>query len=178
MDDKQKDTAAVGTAGAGVGFLVGGPVGAAIGGVLGGIAGSYEEKHQKIIRETHYTLYEQTTDNAKHHVDHIDPDGAEEGSPQNVLDGVSGRPDIIVTDPPTKNLVIEVETWKGICDDRAHALKQFEDFRVRGYKRVLVVPEDDIEETVEWVDECESNGKIQGPELLVASPNRLKGFME
>lgn len=177
MDDKEKETVTGATVGGGIGFLVGGPIGAIAGGVLGSAIGSYEEKHEKIVRETHYTLAEQTSSVAKLYVDHIDPDGAEPGNTQNVLDGVNGKPDIIVTDPVTKNLIIEVETWKGILDDQQHALEQLEDFRKRGYKRLLVVPEEDIPETIEWVGDHERSDAIRGPELLVASPKRLEGFL-
>ena len=88
------------------------------------------------------------------------------------------EPDIIVTDPPTKNLIIEVETWKGIKDDEQHCLDQLSEFRTSGYKRMLVVPEAEIEETIDWVAEHEASSDINGPELMVASPNRLEGFLD
>lgn len=43
---------------------------------------------------------------------------------------------------------------------------------------MLVIPEAEIEETVGWVAEHEASGDINGPELMVASPNRLKGFLD
>ena len=177
MDDKQKEQATTGGLGMGVGFLLGGPAGAAVGGVLGGIVGGYEKKHEKITREAFYMLADQTSASAKLYVDHIDPDGAEDGNTTGVVKGVEGKPDIIVSDPPTKNLIIEAETWKGIQDDQQHVLKQLEDFRARGYQRILVVPEKEIEQILEWVNEKEEVGEINGPELMVASARRLEGFL-
>jgi len=174
VDEKSKDTVTGAGLGAAVGGLIGGPPGALVGGVVGGAFGSHEEKHQELIRQTHYTLVEQTSPNAKHYVDHIDPENSEAGNTQNVLDGVSGKPDIIVTDPGNMNLVIEVETWEGIQNDPQHALEQLEDFRKRGYQRLLVAPEEEMDEIVGWVDRHESKNNIQGPELTIASPARLK----
>ena len=174
MDEKNKETLAGAGLGATVGGLMGGPPGAFIGGLIGGAFGSHEERHQEVIRQTHYTLLEQTSENATHYVDHIDPDGSEPGNTQNVLDGVNGKPDLIVTDPGNMNLIIEAETWPGIQDDEQHALEQLEDFRKRGYKRLLVAPEEDIEEVTEWVETQEQKGNISGPELTIASPTRLK----
>ncbi len=174
MDDHDKETLTGAGIGALVGGVLGGPVGATVGGALGGAFGSHEEKHQAVLRETHSTLLEQTSHSAKLYIDHINPDGAEPGNTQNVLEGVDGKPDLIVTDPHTKNLIVEVETWEGIQDDPEHALNQLEDFRKQGYKRLLVVPEDEIESVYGWVDDHEQRGNIEGPELTIASPNRLE----
>jgi hypothetical protein len=174
MDEKNKDTLAGAGLGITVGGLLGGPPGAVIGGLVGGAFGSHEERHQELIRQTHYTLSEQTSENATHYVDHIDPDGCEPGNTQNVLDGVDGKPDLIVTDPGNMNLIIEAETWNGIQNDQQHALEQLEDFRKRGYKRLLVTPEEDIEQVTEWVENQEQKGNIGGPELTIASPAPLK----
>lgn len=174
MDNKDKETLTGAGLGATVGGLIGGPPGAVVGGVLGGAFGSQEEKHQEIIRKTHYSLLEQTSDSAKHHVDHINPDGAEPGNTQNVLKGVDGKPDLIVTDPRNMNLIVEVETWKGIQDDPQHALSQLEDFRKQGYERLLVTPEEEIKETVGWVEEHIDKGDIQGTKPTIASPTRLE----
>lgn len=174
MDKKDKDTLTGAGVGATVGGLIGGPPGAVVGGVLGGAFGSQEEKHQELIRKTHYNLLEQTSDSATHHVDHINPDGAEPGNTQNVLKGVNGKPDLIVTDPGNMNLIVEAETWKGIQDDPQHALSQLEDFRKQGYERLLVTPEEEIDEVVEWVKKHRDEGNIQGTEPTIGSPARLK----
>lgn len=174
MDDKNKDTLAGAGFGATVGGLIGGPPGAIVGGVLGGAFGSQEEKHKELIRQTHYNLLDQTSSSAKHHVDHIDPDGSEPGNTQNVLDGVEGKPDLVVTDPGNMNLIIEVETWKGIQDDPQHALSQLEDFRKRGYERLLVAPENEMDKIVEWVEKHLQEDNIEGTKPTIASPARLE----
>lgn len=178
MDDKQKDQVAGAGAGGAVGMVLGGPPGAVVGSAIGAALSGHEEKHKAVLRESFYELEPQTSDRAKLYADHIDPDGAKEGSPEGIVSGVDGRPDIVVLDPLTKNLIIEVETWEGIQNDQQHVLKQLEDFRARGYQRVMVVPEEEIEDVAQWVEQKEDVGTIDGPELTVASPNRLENFLE
>jgi hypothetical protein len=173
MDEHSKDTLTGAGMGAVLGGVIGGPPGAAVGGVLGGVFGSHEEKHNALLRETHDILGDATTDTAKLYVDHIDPTGAQPGNTQNVLDGINGKPDLIVTDPGNMNFIVEVETWDGIQDDPQHALKQLEDFRKPGYRRVLVAPENELESVAEWVETRIEEGRINGSEPTIASPQRL-----
>jgi hypothetical protein len=177
MDDKDKDQVAGAGVGGAAGLLIGGPVGGLVGSAIGAALSGHEEKHEAVLRESFYEFKEQSSDRAKLYADHIDPDGAKDGNTAGVVSGVEGRPDIVVIDPLTKHLVVEVETWEGIRNDEKHALKQLADFRAQAYQRVLIVPEEDIGDVMEWVEKNEEAGKIKGPELNLASPARLEGYL-
>ena len=174
MDEKKKDGLTGAAAGAAVG-AIGGPIGATLGALAGYAFGSDESAHKETTRKTFYALKEAAPE-ANIYVDHVDPDG-HAGSTRGAIDGLSHHPDIVLTGPPGRpNLIIEVETANGIGDDAEHAISQIEEFRVQGYKRVLVVPEKQLEDVFEWVEECEDQGLITG-NLTLASPERVSKLL-
>jgi hypothetical protein len=176
MDDKKKDQLGGGTIGGVIGGLIGGPAGAAGGAALGGMIFGSESDHKDVLRNAFYEVKETTSGNAKLYVDHISPTGAEPTSPRGVIDDVDGTPDLISIDSTSANLIVEAETIEGIADDEEHALKQLRDFRTTGFKRVLVVSEDELETAVEWVEEHEERGNIEGS-LTVSSPKWISNAL-
>lgn len=172
MDDKSKDQLGGGAIGGALGAAAGGPAGAVVGATVGGWLFGRESDHNDTLRKTFSAVEEATSDSAHLYVSHIDPDGAETTSPQGVIDDVEGEPDIISIDSTSANLIVEVETMKAIADNGDHALGQLNDYRTSGFKRVLVVPEDEIEAAVEWVERHEDRGALKGS-ITVASPKRI-----
>lgn len=171
MDEKQKDSLASAAGGAALGGAVGGPLGATLGALAGYALGSDETTHNGTLRKTYYTLKE-SAPGANIYVDHINPDG-QAGGTQGVIDSLSHHPDLVFNSlPGYPNLIVEVETAGGIKDDPDHAVSQIEEFRVQGYKRVLVVPERELKDIYEWVEECENRGIITS-EVTLASPKRV-----
>lgn len=169
MDDNTKDTLTGGGLGAVIGGLAGGPVGATMGGAIGALIGSSERKHNKALREAYYQIHDATDGEATYYVDHIDPKGAESSGTQNVIDGISGAPDIICIAQRYSNIVVEVETNEAIEDNSSHVIQQLNDFQTKGFKRVLVVPKSEVEDFKEWCEIHEQNGDIEQEVLLSTS---------
>jgi len=172
MDDKSKNQLGGGAIGGTLGAAVGGPAGAVVGATLGGWLFGQESNHNDTLRKTFTALKEATSDDAHLYVSHIDPDGAESTSPQGVIEGVTGEPDIISIDSTTANLIVEVETMEAIAENGSHTLDQLQDYRTSGFKRVLAVPEDEVEAAVEWVAAHEDRGALEGS-TTIASPKRI-----
>jgi hypothetical protein len=61
---------------------------------------------------------------------------------------------------------------EAIAENGSHALNQLQDYRTSGFKRVLVVPEDEIDAAIEWVEAHEDRGSLEGS-ITVASPKRI-----
>lgn len=176
MDDKSKDQLGGGAIGGALGAAAGGPAGAVVGATIGGWLFGRESDHNDTLRKTFSAVMEATSDDAHLYVSHIDPGGAEPTSPQGVIDGVNGEPDIISIDSTSANLIVEVETMEAIAENGSHALGQLQDYRTSGFKRVLVVPEDEVEAAVEWVEAHEERGTLEGS-ITVASPKRLANVL-
>ncbi|WP_135855207.1 hypothetical protein [Halorussus salinus] len=177
MDDKKKEQLSGGAIGGVIEGLIAGPAGAAGGATLGSLLFGSESDHKDVLRDTFYEVKEATSESANLYVHHIDPSGAEASSPEGIIDNVDGIPDLISIDSTSSNLIVEAETMEGIADDEQHALKQLRDFRTRGFKRVLVVPEDEIDLAVEWVEEHEERGNIEGS-LTLSSPERINNVLQ
>ena len=176
MDDKSKNQLGGGAIGGALGAAAGGPAGAVVGATIGGWLFGRESDHNDTLRKTFSAVKESTSDDAHLYVSHIDPAGAESTSPQGVIDGVNGEPDLISIDSTSANLIVEVETMKAIAENGSHALDQLQDYRTSGFKRVLVVPEDEIEAAVEWVEAHEDQGTLEGS-ITVASPERIANVL-
>lgn len=176
VDEKTEDAIGGGIVGGTIGGLVGGPPGALIGGVIGSALGSRERKHNEALRKTFYELKEATDGSGKLHVDHIDPEGAEPGGTRSLISDVNGDPDLVLIAQRYSNLVIEVETVEGIENDEEHVIGQLNDFQTQGFKRVLVVPESDLEDVYGWVEAHEERGDINS-EVKIATPNRISNLI-
>ena len=176
MDDKSKETLTRGGVGALIGGTVGGPVGAAVGGIAGALLGSHERKHNKALRKTVYELDGATNGEAKIYVDHIDPSPAEPGGTQNRIKDVSGAPDIITIAQRYSNLIIEVETIEAINQNSTHVIKQLNDFQTQGFKRVLVVPQTEVDDFMEWCETHERNGRINR-EVTITTPESIEALL-
>ncbi len=173
MDEKSKKQLTGGTAGAAIGGAVGGPPGAVVGGAIGAILGGSESDHNEVLRTTYYELVEVTSDDAYIYIDHIDVDG-DDGNPESVIDDVDMVPDIVVVDQYGANLVIEVETIDGINDDPNHAVEQLNEFQTRGFKRLLVASQPEIDDVYAWVEQAEDEGHID-KEVKLSTPERVAG---
>jgi len=71
----------------------------------------------------------------------------------------------------TNNLIIEVETEDTLDDE---AISQLDEFRLRGYRRVLVVPNGDSETVSEF--EQRLNEEIPG-KITVATPGTAANLL-
>jgi hypothetical protein len=176
MDDNNKDTLTGGGFGALLGGAVGGPPGAALGGLAGALLWGHERKHNKTLRETYYQIYEATDGEATYHVDHIEPKGAEEGGTQNVIQDVSGAPDLICIAQEYPNLIVEVEPVEAIENNSSHVTHQLNDFQTQGFKRVLVVPELEVDDFKEWCETHEQNGDLE-QEMSISTPEAIGGLL-
>jgi hypothetical protein len=176
MDDKNKDTLAGGGLGALVGGALAGPAGAATVGIAGAVMGSHEKKHNDTLREIFYELDDVMNGDGKIYVDHIDPSGAESGGTQNRIEAVSGVPDLISIAQRYPNLIIEVETVEAIENNSSHVIKQLNDFQTQGFKRVLVAPEGEVDEFLEWAERYEQKGRIN-QEVTIATPGNIGAIL-
>lgn len=176
MDDKNKDTLTVGSLGAIIGGAVGGPSGVALGGIAGAVVGSRERKHNRILRNTFYELQEVTNNEAQIYADHIEPSGAEPTGPKNVIDGVSGVPDLICIAQCYSNLIVEVETVEAIENSSTHVIKQLNDFQTQGFKRVLVVPKSEVDDFLEWCEIHERRGNLER-EIIISTPAGISAVL-
>lgn len=86
----------------------------------------------------------------------------EDDNPEGIVSEIDGDPDLLYIDVmgPRANLVAEVETAKSLRTQTDHTLDQLERYRVVGFKRVLVMPEGEVETAREWVDD--HNDRIHG----------------
>jgi len=80
-------------------------------------------------------------------------------------------PDIVCKSMATNNLIIEVETEDTLDDE---AISQLDEFRLRGYRRVLVVPNGDSETVSEF--EQRLNEEIPG-KITVATPGTAANLL-
>lgn len=171
MDDRDLGMLGGSTLGGVVGGAVGGPAGAVAGAAVGGFLFSQENDHHETLRRAYHEARRATSEDASLHVDHVDPRGAERAGPRSV-DGVAGRPDLVVVDPPTTRLVVEVATLEGIEDDPERVLEQLDAIRSDGFERVLVVPDGALSPAGGWAQEHGDAGAIAGS-LTVATPEGL-----
>lgn len=151
-----------------VGGAVGGPPGAVAGAAVGGWLFRRENDHDATLRRTFYEVRRATSEDAALYVDHVDPRGAEHARPKSV-DGVEGTPDLVVIDPPTTRVVVEVATPESIESDPDRVLDQLEAVRSDGFERVLVVPDGSLSTAGEWARRHSESGDLEGS-LTVATP--------
>ncbi|WP_227130939.1 hypothetical protein [Halorubellus salinus] len=108
-------------------------------------------EEEYVIKRAAEKLHRETNGEATIHTDHVDPRGTEDGDTLNVVDGIDGKPDLILKDFDYQSLLVEAETIEGIKNDQHHAIKQLNDFRQAGYKRVLLVPKRQTSEAEDWL---------------------------
>jgi hypothetical protein len=80
-------------------------------------------------------------------------------------------PDVVCTSIVTSNLIVEVETEDTLDDE---AISQLDEFRLRGYRRVLVAPNGDSETVSEF--EQRLNDEIPG-RITVATPQTVTDLL-
>jgi len=176
MDHKTQDTLSVGSIAAVRSGIAGGPGGATIGGAIGVYLGSQEQKHHETLRDTHSHLHEATERAATIYVDHIQPNGAKPGGTKGVITAVSGAPDIICIAHRYSNLIVEVETVEAIQNNPNHVIEQLNEFHTQGFKRVLVVPNSEVDELIEWCEIHELRGDIN-QEAILSTPNSVRSVL-
>lgn len=170
MDDKEKDALASGAGLATLGGIIAGPPGVVVGGLAGAIIGGSETAHNEALRDAAYTIKDAADEHGTLYVDHIEPDGSEAGGTRKVLQELSMDPDLIFNSPVGySNLIIEVETMDAIKNNPGHVLEQLDDFRVQGFRRVLVAPDDEIDDVSGWVEAMRRDDEIAGT-LNIAGP--------
>ena len=87
----------------------------------------------------------------------------EDHNPEGIVEEIDGNPDLLYIDVmgPRANLVVEVETRAGLFEQTDHTLEQLENYRATGFKRVLVMPEGEVETAEQWVEDHDD--RINGP---------------
>lgn len=153
MDGKDKEMPGGGALGGVLGGAPSGPQRAVAEVALCGPLFGHESDHGETIRHAYYEIREAASASTKLSVDHINPDGAETGSPENIIDDINGVPDIVVVDSTSANLIVEVETPESLKSEPRHIVEQLDDFRTQGFKRVLVVSDGVIYQVGEWAEE-------------------------
>jgi hypothetical protein len=68
--------------------------------------------------------------------------------------------------------VIGVVLLKGIAENEIHAQDHLQNYPTSGFKRVLIVPEDEIEAAVDWIRIQEDPGAHWGS-ITAGSPGRI-----
>lgn len=120
--------------------------------------------HDRYVLKTHKKVADVTGSDASVFVD---LPGKGNGSTKGVVDDLGDlKPDLIVRDFPD-NLIIEVEDEEGLRD-RNHVVNQLNDYRVDGYSRALVVPDDDanIATAEEYASAAEGTVNVETPRSI------------
>lgn len=90
------------------------------------------------------------------------------GHPRGELPNTSHVPDLLVKGFVDNNLAIEVETGSSLDQD---AIDQLEDFATSGYTRILVVPDEALDDGARFVEESLEET------VYVARPSDLPDFL-
>lgn len=125
-----------------------------------------EKSHDQIVEEVYENLRYEAPSSASLYVDHVREDVP---NPRTALEDhdLDHVPDVVCTSMVTSNLIVEVETEDTLDDD---ALSQLNEFRLQGYRRVLVVPNGDSETVSKF--ERRLNDEIPG-KITVATPEKV-----
>lgn len=157
--------------GGGLGYAIGGPVGGAAGAALTAWISQVEDSeslHDQTLATAARNLREHASETGSLYIAHVNPSDVgrdvEDGNPQGIVAGINGDPDILYVDVqgPRANLVVEVETPSGLHDQADHTLEQLEDYRTTGFKRLLVMPDGEVETAEDWVEKHDDdiNGEL------------------
>lgn len=127
--------------------------------------------HDDVLEEAYHELNDAKSPGTELYPAHIQDrsgvDGA--GHPKGELPNVTGVPDLLAKGFSDNNLVIEVETGDTLNSD---AVAQLEDFATPGYTRVLVVPDDVLDDGARFVEES-----LNGERVFVSGPSDLPEFL-
>lgn len=179
-DDSDWKAVAVGATG---GFAIGGPVGAGAGAAIGKWLSSVEDDdslHDRTLATAAENVCDHASDTGSLYIAHVNPDDVgrdlENENPQGIVPQIEGDPDILYVDVPGERaqLVAEVETRAGLFDQTDHTLDQLERYRAQGYKRMLVMPEGEVETAREWVEDHDD--RIGGPLHICSAQNIAAHF--
>lgn len=158
-NDEEPDWRAVG---AGAGFAIGGPVGGAAGAAITAWLSSVEESespHNQALATAAKNVREHASEYGSLYIAHVDADDVgrdlEDENPGGIVSEIDGDPDLLYIDVmgPRANLVAEVETAKSLRTQTDHTLDQLERYRATGFKRMLAMPEGEVETAREWVQD-------------------------
>lgn len=147
-------------------------------GLIGGsIAAAYilkkltesEQDHDDVLRETYEVLNSAARADYNLYVDHIDVDC--DGNPREATPGDNHVPDLVLTSFVDNSLVVEVET-NGSLD--SEAFSQLEDFSKSGYTRVLVVPDDVVDDGAQFVEEYHDG---DAEDIVVCGPSDITDLL-
>lgn len=146
--------------------LIGGAI--AVGGKL--IADALDEppEHDELLEDTYDAIEAAVDDELELPTDHGVGDDTDDTLS---IDGIEGRPDLVLKGFEVRNTIIEVETADAIENRRGHVIEQIEGFRTNGYSRLLVVPDDAVEAAKELVEEI-------GGTVHVRTPGGVVGFVQ
>lgn len=117
-------------------------VGAAAYGAVKGIEYLTTTEHDRALKKAYKVADKYTDSSATIFVDHV----TDQPTPHGAVDGLTQVPDMVIRgNPDVPNVIVEVETADSLDRAYADARSQLEDFRTRGYRRLLVVPSDALE---------------------------------
>jgi len=141
-------------------------VGAAAVATVGWKVLSGPKGHDGLVKKTHKQLQQSAGESTNIYVDyhHYTSDTAA-GNTRGLDLGINSIPDHVVLSPPgSPNLIVEVETSESLNGD---AKEQLEEFRLQGYKRVLVVPSSATDDAEAFA------GDLKG-EITVTTPSDVE----
>jgi hypothetical protein len=104
-----------------------------------------EASHNDVLEEAYESVAGEVSQSTNVFVDHInDRRGVNaDGTPHSEVPNTERVPDLVVSGFSDRNLVVEVETASTIDQT---AVEQLDDFSTPGYTRVLVVPEQAVDD--------------------------------
>lgn len=163
QQDDETDWKAV-AVGGGIGYAIGGPVGGAAGAAISKWLASIEDsdgrsEHNQTLATAARNVREHASEHGSLYIAHVESDeigrDLEGGNPQGIVPEIDGDPDLLYIDVmgPRANLVVEVETRAGLFEQTAHTLEQLENYRATGFKRLLVMPDGEVETAEQWVED-------------------------
>lgn len=139
---------------------------AGLAGVAVGLDRISRDAHENTIKSTVKRLHRARDDGdlLAAHVDDRRLDGHTASFAQSHdLDHI---PDIVLRGFNDPNLVIEVEDADSLQNDPGDAREQLREFRITGYKRVLLVPSDATDAAAELADEVDGSVAVETPDSI------------
>ena len=127
-----------------------------------------------MVEQTADELASATAHDATVYADHLP--NREFPNPESSNVGNDHIPDVVVTSGLAQNLVVEVETKSSLDDESEAAESQLEDFARPVYRRVLVVPDDAVDESVVSEFEERLNEEVSGT-IHVETPSTVASLL-
>jgi hypothetical protein len=121
--------------------------------------------HDGLVKKTHKQLQQSAGESTSVYVDHHHYSDSAAGNTRGLDLGINSIPDHVVQSPPgSPNLIVEVETSDSLDSD---AEEQLEEFRLQGYKRVLVVPSSAADDAEAFVGDLDGQISVTTPSDVV-----------